>query len=709
MRAQKLICGILAVTLLAGGCQRRPRREAGTDLYWAAHSGNLAEVQRLIARGANVNNGALHAAAEGGHKDVAELLIRCGARIDDVDKKGRTPVVAAMQENHRAVVEYLVGEGAAVNLHLAAYLGDVAKIKSLIDAGGNVNAKDSNGWAPLHYAASCGYREVAQVLIAAKADPNARADVRDFRRDDECGTPLHLALRGDHAELVGLLIDNGADREARDKHGETPLEWAVRNGRLAMVRLLIAKGANPNSRAKENYFCSGTPLEIAIEHGYVDIAEALIVGGADVKATDESGWTPLHVAVTSYYDPAVEAAVPVKPPALGAPQADWDRYHTLSEEAYAVLVTQMLRVLIAHGAEANAKDKEGITPLHCAAYHGLRDAADLLIAQGADVNAKTVPDPKPDHIMWERDLGYRLRPGATPLHEAAFAGDPCTVEILVSHGAKVQIADESGTTALHYAAAMGSVEVVKLLLAERADVNAKDAAGVTPLLDALLRGRVRTARALLARGAEEVDVKKHSMTLPARGTYIEGQRPLLHEALRGDLGMGREADATDANAENIRREWIELLLANGADPNERDDKGNTPLQGAILVGNEELARLFIAHGTDVNARNQSNITALHYAANGGRAELASLLLAKGADVNASDNDGDTPLHSAVRRGHKPVVEVLVAGGANVSVINSRGQTPLDEAQRRGHADIVHLLTAKAAGASAGVQEDGTRK
>ena len=150
MRAKGLICGILAVVIVAGGCKKK-YRDPTTDLHRAAGQGNLQQVQTLIAHGSSINAGdaegrtPLHIAAQGGHKEVAEVLLRCGASIDSLDQRGRTPAMVAMEQNHRPVVEYLVHAGAAVNLHLAAYLGDAARVKGLIAGGADVNAKGQNG------------------------------------------------------------------------------------------------------------------------------------------------------------------------------------------------------------------------------------------------------------------------------------------------------------------------------------------------------------------------------------------------------------------------------------------------------------------------------------------------------------------------------------------------------------------------------------
>jgi len=733
VRRRTWFLATLALALLAGGCEKKRGTRAEVDLYMAAHRGDVQKIQSLIAEGVSVHtvgywgSTALHVAAEEGHLRVAELLIHCGAHVDCLDRQGRTPLhvaatggrlevvrllihygartntvddshqtpaTSAMLHDHREVVELLVAEGADIPLHLAAYVGDVERVRALLDSGTDVNTRDPHGWTPLHCAISQNQVAVARLLVARGADPDAVAEDEGFNRNHVSGTALYRAIAVSHSDLVELLIDGGADINAPDRYGRTPLWSAARRGQSEIVRLLIAKGADANVQGGDNYFCEGIPLGAAIAEGHLDAVDALVAGGADVNAKGESGWTLLHVAVTSYYSSAVEAALPMARPDAGTPQEDWDRYATSARQLREATMVRMIQLLIAHGANVNTGDDEGITPLHCAAYHAYADVAGLLIAHGADVNAKSVRDPTPDGIMWEWDRGFRMEPGVTPLHEAVAGWDPNVTDVFVTHGAEVNVADESGRTPLHYAAGRASVRIIGLLIAQGADVNAVDDSGETPLVVALRTARVNTAKSLIAAGADKVVMRDH----PGRRWYLEEgleREPLLHRACRGGyMVKGPAANDGEPNLANYRREWMELLLANGADPNERDEKGNTPLHAAVLASDETSVRLLIDHGADVRATNQTNATPLHYAASNNQKELADLLLMKGADVNARDTDGDTPLHSAALRGHKEVVGLLLDHGADGSVKNSRGRTPLDEAVRRGHQDVIQVLRAK---------------
>ena len=123
---------------------------------------------------------------------------------------------------------------------------------------------------------------------------------------------------------------------------------------------------------------------------------------------------------------------------------------------------EITELLIANGADVNAKGLHSRTPLHYAAIGGSRKFAELLIANGADVNAKS-------------------KIGLTSLHNAAVHGQKDFVELLIANGADVNATKGAGGTALHSAANFGHKEVVELLITKGADVNAKEEDGRTPL------------------------------------------------------------------------------------------------------------------------------------------------------------------------------------------------------------------------------------
>jgi ankyrin repeat protein len=500
----------------------------------------LAQVQTLIARGARLNarddwgRTPLHLAAQNGHKEVVEVLVRCGAQVNSEDRQGQTPAITAMVGNRKAAVEYLISAGAVETLSVAAYLGDISRVRSLIEGGANLNEGAGANGTALHYAAQYNQRAVAEALVAA----GARVDCSDEKgttplhtaagagelsmvqlliahganvnaRDSEGVTPLYVALRRRRVDVVELLASSGADINARPTYEDAPLCYAARGGLVDAVKLLLAKGADANAQVEDNRFCGGIPLWIAIEEGHVGVMEMLLVGGADVNKRGEYGSTPLHAAITSYCESAVQAALPQGRPGVEATQADWDRYAAAADEVRQRLVMQMVRVLVTHGADVKAKDREGLTALHRAACRSYREVIQFLLAAGADVNARTVRDPEPDPVMREnRALDDTFGPGTTPLHAAAAGGDPCVIEVLLTHGARIQAANESGATPLHCAVREARPGVVEFLIAKGADVNAQDRGGATPLVDALASGLVKTAKVLIAAGAKTVDMRK---------------------------------------------------------------------------------------------------------------------------------------------------------------------------------------------------------
>lgn len=143
-----------------------------------------------------------------------------------------------------------------------------------------------------------------------------------------------------------------------------------------------------------------------------------------------------------------------------------------------------------------SKDESGLTPLHYAAHYGRKDAVELLLANHADVNARSGSDKTPLHsaafeghrdvvellIANHADVNADAPYGSgTPLHEAAQTSHRDVAEVLLAKGARVNAKNVNGQTPLHIAARFGQKDVTELLLANKADVRARDEFGATPL------------------------------------------------------------------------------------------------------------------------------------------------------------------------------------------------------------------------------------
>jgi ankyrin repeat protein len=264
------------------------------------------------------------------------------------------------------------------------------------------------------------------------------------RSDDGTTVVMHATAVGD-ANLLKLLLDKGADVNAKNKAGATALMWAV--GDRDKVRALLDRGADVNAQAASGR----TPLMIAVgSPGAAEVAKLLIDKGANA-AYSHQGYTVLMAAAAS------------------------------GER-------EVVRLLLAKGADVKAKNRVGWTALHDAALAANRGIAEDLLNHGADVNA------------WE------TLQGRTPLLWAATSGNADVVKLLLERGADATVRETfSGTTALICAAASdhGDSGLVSLLLDKRADPGAKDSLGDSALDWARLHGDSIAIQALKAKGSPD--------------------------------------------------------------------------------------------------------------------------------------------------------------------------------------------------------------
>jgi len=210
-------------------------------------------------------------------------------------------------------------------------------------------------------------------------------------------TPLHVAAEKGHVEIAKLLLEHGADPNARDMYGATPLHLAAYWGRLDVAKLLLEHGADPNAKEKLG---GETPLYWAVSFDHTDIAKLLLKHGADPnnksKRYIEDGRAVLHLAV-----------------------------HTGDVD--------LMRLLLEKGANPNVRDRYGYTPLHIAALRGFPQVVELLLKYGADPNARNA-DGKTPLDMVQSFARFALEDGEDPEDVAKRASE--ITNLLLKHGAK---------------------------------------------------------------------------------------------------------------------------------------------------------------------------------------------------------------------------------------------------------------------------------
>lgn len=182
-------------------------------------------------------------------------------------------------------------------LMTAVSVGDRATVLSLLSKGVKAKASDETGRTPLLLAASNGYAEIVQLLIDNGADVNAK--IKNTLTPYGSTTPLWAATnyKGD-VQTIRELLAAGAEIEARDMDGETPLMAAARRGDVDIMKTLMVAGADVNAVASQD---NGTALMNAAAWGKAEAVRVLLRAGADVNAKQTSGHTSLIFAAEQGY------------------------------------------------------------------------------------------------------------------------------------------------------------------------------------------------------------------------------------------------------------------------------------------------------------------------------------------------------------------------------------------------------------------------
>ncbi|KAK3390249.1 ankyrin repeat-containing domain protein [Podospora didyma] len=303
-------------------------------------------------------------------------------------------------------------------LHFAAQRGSARLCQSLLEHGAHIEAKTESGWTPMFYAAQGGHLDVCRVLVNHGAQVNVCSSELSSTR-----TPLIQAAQNGYLDVVKLLVSNGADVNLPGPQGG-PLFFGAIAPSVEVCEFLIANGADVNG-LDEN---GRTPLLLAAAQGSPEVVRVLLRHGALVTARSGRSGTVLHYATGRNTPNMLET----------------------------------IEALLDAGADVNAIDDDGDTPLIQCMINGRADVAELLIRHGADLNVIN-------------------KLGVTALTGCAGKGIMNVIEVLLKHGADVNLCSEARVTALHLAAAQDDPAVVRRLLEAGANPHLAGRYELTPL------------------------------------------------------------------------------------------------------------------------------------------------------------------------------------------------------------------------------------
>ncbi len=616
---------VVLKALLESGVDPNARDKQGVTPLSVAKEDHISAVEPLLAAGAYALELEMSAAIQENDIKAVTALLDAKADPNSTDLQGRSPLENALNAGHPEILRLLVSRRANVNavdkdewtpLRMAVSNGNLADVRFLLENGADAKAISSDGQNVLMFAQKPGSLELIRLLVEHGA--SVRGRIKDNNR-----SVFEMLAESADAPTIQFLLDNGAgpDINSKDTDGGTPLAGAARGGNLEVVQLLLAKGADINTvdsagdtpvhhavfgmsgakeeasreRARERRAAKatlgGAKAPAVLEKPRDRVADgAAVIGllakhGANLEIRDKAGKTPMAVALEGDAPEALDALrregahfpKPQSPQSLVAAAQDDD--------------LDGVHKLLAKGANPNAADKFGFTPLALAALRGDLDIVKELLLHGA----------KPDYRV--KDENGIL--STTPLLLAAEQGNNEIVKLLLKHGANANIPLSEYDFLLYEVVGKGHGDTLRILLETGMDVNAGEKYGQTPLMRAAgLIGGEDTVRLLLAKGAH------------VNGKFASGITPLMKAAEAG------------------RGDNVHAMLRAGADIKAHSDEGETVLMYAVKSGQIDVVHLVLgasmAAHLDINARDKQNKTALSLALDQHFEEIARVLKESGA-------------------------------------------------------------------------------
>jgi ankyrin repeat protein len=513
---------------------------------------------------------------------------------------------------------------------------------------------------------------------------------------------MFVAARDGDLTTVTRLVARAPALATVEYNYTPPIHFAVREGHANIVELLLENGADP---AYRSYPFQESLLSFAEDRGHADVAEVLRrpLAGRFAMAP---GTQSIIAAATRGDLRAVEAEL-ARNAALAA--ASNETGDTALHQAAKNGHVDIVRVLLAAGANVSAVRGDGYRPIHCALMPnwffqvrpGARDEiVELLLSSGAEYTV-FVAGMRGDDTFVRRALA-RDRSLANfedtchhrVLSAAVRRGDAALARVLLEHGADPNLPEEGAPRGLSLWIAVNDRqhEIVRILLAHGADPNAAVESSGTPMTQAAAKKDAELLEMLRAHGGRQPGSSERDRVgrLAEEGKLDEAERLLrANPQLIHDDEAGWGDGILAGPAHDARHDVIEMLMRLGA---------RVPRVSKwapyYYFKHEATAAFLLDHGMDPNHMNWHRFTLLHHMAAEGDLGKARLLLDHGAEIDALDDEyRSTPLGVAARWGHPAMVDLFLERGADPHAGGASWSRPLAWAEKKGHDRIAETLRA----------------